>query len=73
MYVSMCIHAPPCFGQSSKGKIHVNQHVKSQESPLIDPEEKHTKTNVTWGSLQPITTAKIHSSPPPDQSMKLFH
>lgn len=45
----MSIHAPPCFGQSSKGKIHVNQHVKSQESLLIDPEEKHMKTlNVTY-------------------------
>lgn len=44
----MYIDAPPCFGQSSKGKIHVNPHVKSQESLLIDPEEKHTKRlNVT--------------------------
>lgn len=48
MYLSMCFNAPPCFGQSSKGKILLNQHVKSQESLLIDPGEKHMKTlNVT--------------------------
>lgn len=39
----MGIHALPCFGQSSKGKIHVNQHVKSLESLLTDPGEKHIK------------------------------
>lgn len=65
MYVSMCTHAPPCFGQSSKGKIHVNPHVKSQESLLIDPEEKHVKIlNVKSGTLQAIATGMIHSSPP---------
>lgn len=43
MNVCVCIHAPPCFGRSSKGKTHVNPHVKSQESPSIDPEKKHVK------------------------------
>lgn len=42
-YMSVYVHASPCFGRSSKGKIHVNPHVKSQESLLIDPEEKHIK------------------------------
>lgn len=57
-YRSVFVHAPPCFGRSSKGKIHVNPHVKSQESPSIDPEEKHieysTKFKDTGIQIQPV-------------------
>lgn len=58
-YISVYVHAPPCFGRSSKGKIHVNPHVKSQESPSIDPEDKKhvkylTKIKVTGIQNQPL-------------------
>lgn len=40
---NQCMCVQPCFGQSSRGKIHVDPHVESLESRWTDPKEKDIK------------------------------